>query len=126
MSRVITAENVTLVREFLAPVTTIRWEPVSNTGTLTYQVEEYLFVDGVFSHSKSVGESTITLESLVNNTYSVEVAPNTFMDIQGGLIMLAFKKAFEQAIEDGLVSLGTFTPTPAEPIPDGPTEEVVP
>jgi hypothetical protein len=126
MSRVITAENVTLVREFLAPVTTIRWEPLTNTGTLTYQVEEFLFVDGKFSHSKSVGESTITLDNLVNNTYSVEVAPNQFVDIQGGLIMLAFKKAFEQAIENGLVSLGTVTPAPADPIPDGPAGEVVP
>ena len=119
MSRVITTENATLVREFLSPVTTIRWDPLTNTGTLTYQVEEYLFIDGAFSHSKTVGESTVTLDTLIKNVYHIEVAPGQFTDIPGGLIMLAFKKAFEQAIESGLVSLGTVTPAPADPIPDG-------
>lgn len=126
MSRVITTENATVVREFLSPVTTIRWDPITNTGSLTYQVTEYLFINGEYSQTKVVGESSITLETLTNKTYSVEVAPDTFVDVHGGLIMLAFKKAFEQAIEDGLVSLGTFTPPPADPIPDGPAGEVVP
>lgn len=119
MSRVITTENATLVREFLSPVTTIRWDPITNTGSLTYQVTEYLFINGEYSQAKVVGESSVTLDVLTKQVYRVEVAPGQFMDVPGGLIMLAFKKAFEQAIEDGLVSLGTFSPPPADPIPDG-------
>ena len=117
MPRVITTENVTITREFVSPATTIRWDPLTNTGSLTYKVEEYLFIDDQFVQSKVIGESSITLEQMITRNYDVEVEPGQSMTVPGGLIMLAFKKAFEDAIADGLVYLGdapVSTPPPTE------------
>ena len=128
MSRVITTENVTVTREFVSPITTIRWDPLTNTGSLTYKVEEYLFIDDEFVQSKVIGESSITLEQMVERNYDVEVEPGQFVTVPGGLIMLAFKKAFEDALAAGQVYTGQPVAAPVQlgddPVaPPPPTEE---
>ena len=129
MSRIITTENVTVTREFVSPTTTIRWDPLTNTGSLTYKVEEYLFIDDEFVQSKVIGESSITLEQMVDRNYDVEVELGQFVTVPGGLIMLAFKKAFEDALAAGQVYTGQpvaapvqLGPTP-EPDPEAPVDE---
>jgi hypothetical protein len=128
MSRVITTENATVTREYLSPTTTIRWDPLSNTGSLTYTVEEYLFIDDQFVQSKVIGDSSITLEQMVTRNYDIEVEPGVFTTVPGGLIMLAFKKAFEDAIAANQVYTGQPVAAPVQfgddpVIPPLPTEE---
>lgn len=127
MSRIITTENATVIREYLSPVTVIRWDPLTNSGSLTYSVHEYLFINDEFSQSKFVGDSSITLEQMVSKNYDVEVAPGVIQTVPGGLIMLAFKKAFEDAIVAGQVYIGQQPVVVPEPVPDEPiTEEPAP
>lgn len=114
MSRVITTENAKVTREYVSPTTTIRWDPLSNTGSLVYTVEEYLFINDQFVQSKIIGDSSITLEQMVTRNYDIELEPGVFTTVPGGLIMLAFKKAFEDAIAAGQVYTGQPVPAPAE------------
>lgn len=106
MSRIINTENATVLRELVSPTTIIDWDPLSNTGTLTYQVKELLFVNNEFIKAVPFGNFSVSLDKMISSTYSVEVEPGVFQTVPGGLIMLAFKKAFEDAITDGLVQLG--------------------
>lgn len=114
MSRVSTTENATVTREFVSPTTTVHWDPISNSGTLVYNVEEMLFINGEFIQSTHKSSVAISLEELVAREYPVEVAPGVVQNVPGGLIMLAFKKAFEIAVEEGKVPV---TPV-AAPVPD--------
>lgn len=122
MSRILTTENATVVREFVSPTTTIRWDPLTNTGSLTYTVQEFLFINGEFTQAKTIGDSSITLEQMISRNYDVEVEPGVFMTVPGGLIMLAFKKAFEEALAAGQVYTGQPAPAPA-PEPEAPVDE---
>lgn len=98
MNRILTTENATVKRELVSPTTVINWEPLSNTGVLTYQIQEMIYVNDEFIKSVPVNSVSITLADLVTKTYDVEVEPGVTVQVPGGLIMLAFKKAFEQAI----------------------------
>lgn len=118
MARIITTENAKVVREYVSPVTTIHWDPLNNTGVLVYSINELLFINDVFVQSTGKTSVSIPLSDVVAKNYDVEVAPGVFQTVPGGLIMLAFKKAFEDAITDGLVQLGD---DPVSPPP--PTEE---
>lgn len=121
MERIITTENAVVVREFVSPVTTVRWDPISNTGSVTYSVHELLFINGVFHQMRFVGDSTVTLERLLNNVYDIDVGNGQVAQIPGGLIMLAFKKAFENEIAAGTVHLGAPSPLPTS-MPELPAE----
>jgi hypothetical protein len=125
MSRIITTENATVVREYVSPTTTIRWDPLTNTGSLTYSVEEFLFINGEFTQTKRIGDSSITLEQMITRSYDIEIEPGIFTTVPGGLIMLAFKKAFEDALTAGQVYIGHAAAAPepeppVEPIPEEP------
>lgn len=100
MTRIINTENATIKRELVAPTTTIDWDPQSNTGTMTYQVKELLYVNGEFIKDVPFANFTVSLDKMISSTYNVEVEPGVFVDVPGGLVMLAFKKAFEQALVD--------------------------
>lgn len=114
MARVVTTENVTVTREFVSPTTTIYWNPLTNSGSLTYRTEEYLFVDGQYVQSKVVGESSISLEQMISRNYEVEVEPGVSMTVPGSLIMLAFKKAFEDALAAGQIYTGQPIVVPSD------------
>jgi hypothetical protein len=101
MSRILITENATIKRELVAPITTINWDPVTDTGTLNYQIYEMLYINGEFIKSTHVKTASVTLTDMVQKVYSVEVEPGVSVDVPGGLVMLAFKKAFEEAILDG-------------------------
>ena len=103
MSRITTLENATVVRELVAPTTTINWEPSSNSGTLTFHVEEITAVNGEALHRVHKTSTTIPLTDLISRSYDIEVEPGVFTTVPGGVIMLAFKKAFELAVEEGQV-----------------------
>ncbi len=98
MARIINTENASVKRELVSPTTIIDWDPISNSGTLTYKVEELLFVNEEFVKSVPFGNFSVALDSMVSKVYNVEVEPGVFIDVPGGLIMLAFKKAFEEAL----------------------------
>jgi len=98
MSRIINTENASVKRELVSPTTTIDWDPISNSGTLTYRVEELLFVNEELIKSVPFGNFTVSLQSMIEKVYNVEVEPGVTTQISGGLIMLAFKKAFEEAL----------------------------
>lgn len=119
MSRVVTTENATVTREYFSPVTTIHWDPISNSGVLLYQVKEYLSVNGELVSVTDKTTASISLETMVSANYDVEVAAGQFVTVSGGLIMLAFKKAFEDAVAKNLIDVGQIPP-PA------PTEELAP
>lgn len=106
MPRVITTSNATVVREYVSPVTTVHWDPMTNSGTLTFNVEELLFVNGEFVQRVFKTSTSISLYDLISRDYDVEVSPGVIQKIPGGLIMLAFKKAFEVAVEEGKVTVG--------------------
>lgn len=112
MPRVITTSNATVVQEYVSPVTTVHWDPLSNSGTLTFNVEEFLFINGEFVQRVFKTSTSISLYDLINREYDVEVAPGITQKIPGGLIMLAFKKAFEVAVEEGKVVVDDATQTP--------------
>lgn len=120
MSRIINTENASVTRELVSPTTIIDWDPLSNTGTLTYQVKELLFINNEFIKAVPFGNFSVSLDEMISNTYSVEVEPGVFMDVPGGLIMLAFKKAFEQALVES--NTGYRIEEPAVP----PVEEPAP
>lgn len=98
MSRIINTENATVKRELVSPTTIIDWDPHSNTGTMTYQVKELLFVNNEFIKDVPFGNFTVSLDKMLEKVYNVEVEPGVFIDVPGGLMMLAFKKAFEEAL----------------------------
>lgn len=98
MSRIINTENATVKRELVSPTTIIDWEPLSNTGTITYQVKELLYVNGEFVKDVPFGNFTVSLDKMLEKVYNVEVEPGVFVEVPGGLMMLAFKKAFEEAL----------------------------
>jgi hypothetical protein len=98
MSRVTIKENVKVKRELVSPITTINWDPVANSGTITYNINEMLFIDDVLIRMTPVFITSVTLNELVSKTYEVEIEPGVFTQIPGGLVMLAFKKAFEDSI----------------------------
>lgn len=106
MSRTITTENAKVVREYVSPVTTIHWDPRENSGVMVYNINELLYIDDVFIQSTHKTSVSIPLEDMISKNYDIEVAAGVFQTVNGGLIMLAFKKAFEQAIEDGSINLG--------------------
>lgn len=106
MARVITIENAKVVREYVSPVTTIHWDPINNTGVLVYSINELLFINDAFVQSTAKTSVSIPLADVVSKNYDVELEPGVFTTVPGGLIMMAFKKAFEDAITDGLVQLG--------------------
>lgn len=119
MSRIINTENATVKRELVAPTTIIDWDPHSNSGTMTYQVKELLFVNGEFIKDVPFGNFTVSLDKMISSTYSVEVEPGVFVDVPGGLMMLAFKKAFEQALVDS--NAGYRIEEPVTPSIEDPT-----
>ncbi len=98
MTRIINTENATVTRELVSPTTIIDWDPLSNSGTLTYKIEELLFINNEFVKKVPSSTLTVSLDMVIGKTYQVEVEPGVTMDIPGGLIMLAFKKAFEEAL----------------------------
>lgn len=119
MSRIINTENATVKRELVAPTTIIDWDPHSNSGTMTYQVKELLYVNDEFIKDVPFGNFTVSLDKMISSTYSVEVEPGVFVDVPGGLMMLAFKKAFEQALVDS--NAGYRVEEPAVPLVEEPT-----
>lgn len=114
MSRIITTENATVTREYVSPVTTIHWDPISNTGVLVYHVKELLFINGEHISTTDKTSASLSLDTVVNAVYSVEVAPGVVHDVPGGLIMLAFKKAFEDAIAKNMIDVGQIPPPVTE------------
>lgn len=106
MSRTVVIENATVKREYVAPTTVVHWDPVSNNGTLVFHVHELLYINGELVQSSPKTSTSIELSSLIEKTYQVEVAPGVFQDVPGGLIMLAFKAAFEEAVASGQVQVG--------------------
>lgn len=98
MSRILTTDNATVKRELVAPITTINWDPNSNGGTLNYNIYEMLYINGEFIKSTPVKIVSVTLDEMISKVYNVEVEPGVFVDVPGGLVMLAFKKAFEEAL----------------------------
>lgn len=97
-NRIVTTENVTVRRELVAPITTIVWEPLSNTGVATFQVDEMVYIDDVFVQKMSKSAISLSISDVISTTYNLEVTPGTFVDVSGGLAMLIIKKAFEDAI----------------------------
>lgn len=100
MSRILVTENATIKRELVAPITNINWDPLTNSGTMNYQIYEMLYINGEFIKSTHVKTASVSLEEMISKVYSVEVEPGVSVDVPGGIVMLAFKKAFEQAILD--------------------------
>lgn len=98
MARIINTENASVKRELVSPTTIIDWDPISNSGTVTYQVKELLHINGEYVRSVPFNSFSVALDSMVSKVYNVEVEPGVFIDVPGGLIMLAFKKAFEEAL----------------------------
>lgn len=129
MSRIINTENASVKRELVSPTTIIDWDPGSNTGTITYQVKELLFVNDEFIKDVPFGNFTVSLEKMIEKVYKVEVEPGVVVDVPGGLMMLAFKKAFEEALVEANAGYNVPTPieehvteeVPEEVIPDTPT-----
>lgn len=107
MARVETIEGAKVVREYVSPVTTVHWDAVTNTGVIVYNINELLFINGEFISSTQHTTVSLPLEEMISKSYDIEVAAGVFQTVQGGLIMLAFKKAFEQAIEEGRIIVGT-------------------
>lgn len=98
MSRILITENATVKRELVSPSTVINWDPITNGGVLTFQMQELIYLNGEFLKSVPVSSITIRLEDLISKNYEVEVEPGVNMTVPGGLIMLAFKKAFEESV----------------------------
>lgn len=115
MSRVVTTENAKVVREYVSPVTTIHWEPVSNSGVLTFHVNELLYINDEFVQMTPKTTATIPLSDLIGREYEIEVAAGVFQTVHGGLIMLAFKRAFEVAVEEGKIFPQVAPEPPTDP-----------
>lgn len=120
MARIEITENAKVVREYVSPVTTVRWDPITNTGVLTYNINELLFINDEFIQSTPKTSASLPLEEMIAKNYDIEVAEGVFHTVNGGLIMLAFKKAFEVAIAEGRIVVGT------PPVVETPPEEIVP
>ena len=103
MSRVLTTKNAKVVREYVSPITTIHWDPISNSGVLIYNVNEILHINDEFIQMMPKSSVTLPIEQLVNRDYEIEVAEGVSHTVNGGLIMLAFKKAFELAVQEGKI-----------------------
>lgn len=98
MARIINTENATVTRELVSPTTIIDWDPLSNSGTITYKVEELLFINNEFMKKVPFSNFTVSLDKVIEKTYQIEVEPGVTIDVPGGVIMLAFKKAYEEAL----------------------------
>lgn len=98
MARIVNTENASVKRELVAPTTIIDWDPLSNSGTVTYQVRELFYINNEYVRGVPFNNFTVALDSMISKVYNVEVEPGVFVDVPGGLIMLAFKKAFEEAL----------------------------
>lgn len=121
MSRVLTTENATVTREIVSPQTVIDWDPTTGAGTITYRTVELLFVNGEFIKSVPMNNFTVELQRMIEKTLKVEVEPGITVDVPGGLVMLAFKKAFEEALAEA--NAGYRAP---EPVVEQPAEGEVP
>jgi hypothetical protein len=100
MSRVSIKENATVKRELVSPTTIINWDPISNSGTITYNINEILYIDDQYIRSTSAFSTTVTLEQMISKVYDIEIEPGVFIQVPGGVVMLAFKKAFEEALAE--------------------------
>ena len=85
--------------ETLAPRTIINWEPLSNTGSITYECSDYnrMTEDGsYFGQPVPSGGISVSLSTVMNEIVDVEVSPGVFQPIPLVLVAGALKAHFKK------------------------------
>lgn len=100
MERVTTQENALVKRELVAPTITISWDYESNTGPITFNIHELIFINGTALHSVPKFALTTSIEEMVGRTFDLDLPDGTVASVPGGLVVLAFKKAFQELIAE--------------------------
>lgn len=100
MDRITTQTGVNITRELVAPTISIVWDYESNTGPITFNIHEVLFVDGVAVQSVPKFALTTSIEEMVARTFNVDLPDGTTTPVPGALVVLAFKKAFQELIAE--------------------------
>ena len=83
MSRIIETENVTLISEAVAPRTVINWNPLDNSGAVTFDVQRMESVDGVFQRLVDEAPLSVLLADIAARTVTVGETEVTFAHVDG-------------------------------------------
>ena len=100
MDRVTTQEGASVRRELVAPSINIAWDYESNTGPITFNIHELIFVNGAALQSVPKFALTTSIEEMVARTFSVDLPDGTTTPVPGALVVSAFKKAFQELIAE--------------------------
>lgn len=118
----ITEQTLQVVREAVAPRTEIYWNPLDNSGSVQFIVEDMLFENGEYvglrPHGQYGGKEAALREVLINRRMSVDLAdilsrsidvkdPETkevITSIPGFMIMLAVKEVFDSIFAERLAA----------------------
>lgn len=95
----ITEINAHVQIETLAPRVVISWEPISNTGAITYDCADYyqLKEDGsYFGQPTPAAGHTVSLEAVMQETVDVEIAPGVFQPVPMAVVAGAIKAHFKK------------------------------
>lgn len=98
MSRVTTVSNITLRREAVAPGVGIYWNPVDNTGTVTYHVQFMRYEDDEYKGMEQGFPINVSLTKVLEDVIEVQT-PKGVQKIPGTLLMAAVKAHFEKTYE---------------------------
>lgn len=113
MNPLITQINSRVQSETLAHRTVINWNPVTNTGAITYECSDYyqLIEDGsYFGQPAPTGGLSIALDDVIAETVDVEVAPGVFQPVPMALVAGAIKAHFKKHL--GISRANQQEPTP--------------
>lgn len=129
MSRIIEETNITRVLEAVAPTTTINWNPLDNSGTVVFQVQDMLTENGVYKGlqpNQALGTGglgpyvQISIADLLARTVTVTLPDASTMDIPGGILMLTVKKLFDDLYSERITAMNS------PPVEDPPVEDPPP
>lgn len=117
----ITEQTLQVVREAVAPRTEIYWNPLDNSGSVQFIVEDMIFENGEYIGLRphgQYGRDAALREVVINRRMSVDLAdilsrnidvkdPETkevITSIPGFMIMLAVKEVFDSVFAERLAS----------------------
>jgi hypothetical protein len=109
-SRVLTEENVTRIREAVAPKITIDWDPVTNGGSVTFFLADQVTENGVYKGMET--HKTLRANAQLGQIQNVIVVPmeeimgatitTSSGTTPGYVLMVLIKAFFEQLYTDRL------------------------
>lgn len=116
MPRVQTIENATVIREVLAPVTEIQWNPIDpvNPGNVVFQCATYTFFGQELISTGPARALIVPLGEIMQRTYDVETPQGT-VQVPALLIMGAIKSIFDTHYAEREAAENAPQPEPENP-----------